>query len=196
MFHTPSLSLREVEDLRRIRAVVRLGRVLRLGADQIVLERGAVPTDRSQVYVDCTATGFKLASALAIFESDCITLQQVRQSQPSLNAALVAFVEAHRDNDVDKNRLCPPNPYPDVPGDWIPWTLRGLHTDATWSDEPDLQSWLRASRLNLARGLHDHRSEPRIRSAFERLTNHHDAAIVNLEQLLEQRPALGPAWAA
>jgi hypothetical protein len=74
--------------------------------------------------------------------------------------------------------------------------LRGLHTEAIWSDGPDLQTWRRASRRNLARGLHHHLSEPRIRSTFEQLFSHHDAATANLQRLLVQRPALGPAWAA
>ena len=38
--------------------------------------------------------------------------QQVRHLSPSFNAALVGFVEAHRDNDADKNRLCPPTATP------------------------------------------------------------------------------------
>jgi hypothetical protein len=45
-------------------------------------------------------------------------LQQVRHLSPCFNAALIAFVEAHRDEDQDRNRLCPPNPYPSSIEDW------------------------------------------------------------------------------
>ena len=45
---------------------------------------------------------------------DRITLQQVRTCQPTFNAALIAYVETSR-HDADKNRLCPPNPYPTRP---------------------------------------------------------------------------------
>jgi hypothetical protein len=64
-----------------------------------------------------------------------------------------------------------------------------------------VQARLRASRLNLARGLRDHHAERRTQSALERLFSHHDddaaaAAAANLERLFEQRPALELAWAS
>jgi hypothetical protein len=37
----------------------------------------------------------------------------------TFNAAMVGFVEAVRDDDADKNRLCPPAPYPSASIDWI-----------------------------------------------------------------------------
>src|SRR3712207_8502747 len=47
--------------------------------------------------------------ATPIFQDGRIVLQQVRHLSPCFNAALAAFVEAHRDEDADKNRLCPPD---------------------------------------------------------------------------------------
>ena len=183
MFHGASVSAAELESLRRVENVVRKGRVVHLGADRIVLDEGSIPTDAGQVHVDCTAAGLKVATARPIFEPDRITLQQVRQSQPSVNAALLGFVEAARDDDADKNRLCPPNPYPDAAVDWIAWSYIGQRTEGVWSEEPDLQAWLGASRLNLARGFRDHLGDPRMQSALGRLIANREAAITNLAQL-------------
>lgn len=91
--------------LRRMRDVVRPGRVLRLGAEEIVLEDATVHTDNSQVHVNRTAMGLRLASARPFFEPGRIILQRVRQIQLSLNAALVTVVEAYHDDDVERNRL-------------------------------------------------------------------------------------------
>ena len=77
--------------------------------DRIVLEHGETDTGTDVLHVDCTALGLNNAPATPIFEPGRIVLQQVRHLSPTFNAALVGFVEAQRDDDADKNRLCPPN---------------------------------------------------------------------------------------
>jgi hypothetical protein len=187
MFHGASVSGVEMEQLRRIENVVRKGRVVHLGADRIVMDEGSVPTDEGQVHVDCTAAGLRMAPARPIFEPDRITLQQVRQSSPSFNAALLGFIESTRDDDVaEKNRICPPNPYPDAAVDWISWTHIGQRVEALWSNEPDLEAWMERSRLHLARGYREQRHDLRMRSALARLTANREPAIRNLERLLAQ----------
>ena len=119
MYRCATSSQTELESLRRIKNVVRLGRVVRLGADTIELEDGSIPTDHDQIHVDCTAAGLRLGPGRPIFEPDRVTLQQMRRCQPTFNAAVVGYLEASRDDDADKNRLCPPNPYPDAATDWI-----------------------------------------------------------------------------
>lgn len=46
------------------------------------------------------------------------------------------------------------------------------------------------------RGRRDHHLERRTRPALGRLFSRNDAGTANLERLLEQRPAVGPAWAS
>ena len=101
------LSAPELEALRQIADVVRLGRVRRIEPGRIVLERGESQTGPDVLHVDCTALGLNKASAKPIFQPRRIVVQQVRHLSPSFNAALIGFVEAHRDDDVDKNRLLP-----------------------------------------------------------------------------------------
>ncbi len=118
MYRGTMLSARELEALRQIEDVVRLGRVRRIETDRIVLEHGETDTGPDVLHVDCTALGLNNAPATPIFQPGRIVLQQVRHLSPCFNAALIGFVEAHRDDDADKNRLCPPNPYPSSIEDW------------------------------------------------------------------------------
>ena len=112
MYRGTMLSGRELDALRQVEDVIRLGHVRRIEADRIVLERGEVDTSRDVLHVDCTALGLRNSPSTPIFQPGRIVLQQVRHLSPCFNAALAAFVEVHRDDDADRNRLCPPNAYP------------------------------------------------------------------------------------
>jgi NAD(P)-binding Rossmann-like domain len=183
MYRGTMLSARELDAVRQIRDVVRLGRVRRIEADRIVLEQGEVETGPDVLHVDCTALGLRDAPATPIFQRDRIVLQQVRQNSPSFNAALLGFIEAHRDDDEEKNRLCPPNPYAGSVEDWP--RLMGLtfETEFQWLSEPDLAAWIAQSRLNLLKALPDHVGEPAVQTAVQRYVTHVGPAIERLKQL-------------
>ena len=183
MYRGTMLSGHELEALRQIEDVVRLGRVRRIEADRILLTEGEVETGPEVLHVDCTALGLRNAPGTPIFQPGGIVLQQVRQLSPSFNAALVAFVEAHRDDDVERNRLCPPNPYPSSVEDWPHMVTRTWRAERQWLSEPDLSSWVAQSRLNLLRALPDHASEPPVRKALDRYLTHVPAAIERLKRL-------------
>jgi hypothetical protein len=57
MYRGTMLSASELAALRRIEDVVRLGRVRRIEADRILLERGEATTSPETLHVDCTALG-------------------------------------------------------------------------------------------------------------------------------------------
>jgi hypothetical protein len=183
MYRCATVSQIELDSLRSIENVIRQGRVRHVGTDEIVLDEGSIATDRDQVHVDCTAAGLRVAPPRPIFEPGRITLQQVRTCQPTFNAALVAFVEASDRNDIDKNRLCPPNPYPDAATDWIPATCISQRAQETWGSEPDLAAWLQHCRLDAARGLADHMTDPAVQTALGRYAANAEPAIANLEKL-------------
>jgi hypothetical protein len=183
MYRGTMLSTGELDAVRQIEDVVRLGRVVRVEADRIVLERGEVATSTDAVHVDCTALGLRDASSTPIFADGRIVLQQVRHLSPCFNAALVGFVEAHREQDADKNRLCPPNSYPKSIEDWPRMISRTWRTEARWLTEPDLAAWVAHSRLNLLRALPDHADEPPTQTAVKRYLTHVGGAIQNLTQL-------------
>ena len=163
--------------------MVRLGRVQRIEADQIVLDQGSIPTAPDHLHVDCTAAGLRVAPAKPMFEPDRITLQQIRYCSPTFNAALVAYVEATRDDIDEQNRLCPPNPYPDTAADWIPNLLITMQAVDHWAAEPDIQDWMDRSRLNLLRDMKHHLDDPRMQEALTRYLTNHQPGIAKLQEL-------------
>jgi len=183
MYRGTMLSARELDALRQIADVVRLGRVRRIDADRIVLERGEIKTGPDVLHVDCTALGLNNAPATPIFQPGRIVLQQVRYLSPCFNAALVGFVEAHRDDDADKNRLCLPHPYPSSIEDWPRTMSCTWITAGRWLSEPDLSAWVADSRLNLLRALPDHAAESSVQTAVTRYLTHVTTAIERLGQL-------------
>jgi hypothetical protein len=163
MYRGTMLSAGELSAVRQIENVVRLGRVQRIEADRIVLEHGEVETGPDVLHVDCTALGLRNAPATSVFQQpNRIVLQQARYLSPCFNAALMGYVEAHREDDAEKNRLCPPNPYPSSVEDWPDMVTRGWTAEQRWFSEPDKAGWIANSRLNLLRTLPDHAAEPAV----------------------------------
>lgn len=187
MYRGGMLSASEIEQARRITDVVRMGRVRRIERDRLVLEQGEVPTGGA-LHVDATAQGLRDVPPTPIFGPGTMVLQQVRHNSPPFNAALLAFVEAHRDDDEEKNRLCPPNPYTSDVHEWARMVARTWRTEGSWGSEPDLQAWVGGTRLNLMRALPQHLDEPRAQEALTTWVTHVGDAVVRLEELAAGRP--------
>jgi hypothetical protein len=193
MYRGSMLSAHELTELRRIDDVVRMGRVRRIERNRTLLERGDLETGADVLHVDCTARGLNNAPALPIFAADRIVLQQVRHNSPPFNAALLGFVEAHRGDDVEKNRLCPPNAYASSAAEY-PRLLAGTwRTEGVWLGEPDLAGWIAASRLNLLQAFPAHQHEPRAQEAVTRYLTHVGDAIARFEQMRAPVPGADSA---
>ena len=134
--------------------------------------------------MDCSAVGLRMAPGHPVFAPGLITVQSIRSCQPAFSAALAGYVEASRHDDAEKNRLCPPNPYPDTADDWIPTTCIALRAQDLWLRDPGLSAWLDRSRLNAACGVRDHLTEPRMKPALSRLFANTEQAITNLGTFL------------
>ena len=186
MYRGATISQTELERLRLIENVVRQGRVVHVGRDRIVLEAGSIPTDAKQIYVDCTADGAHRVPGRAVFDPSRITLQAVRTGLLPFSAALIAFVESAREDDVEKNRLCPPNPYPNAAVDWIATNAISHRVQMTWFEEPDLLAWMERSRLDVARGINAHLAEPQTQAALARFLANLEPAVEKLESFLAQ----------
>jgi hypothetical protein len=148
-----TVSVGELEQLRRIENVVRLGHVDRIEPYQIVLEQGSIPTTPDHLHVHCAASGLSDNPPRAIFTDDTITLQLVTRVGLTLSGALQGFLETTGRTTEEKNRLCLPTGMPHTPFDYLRVILAGISTEMRWLDAPDLQEWLDGSRLNLLRGL-------------------------------------------
>lgn len=184
MYHCATLSRAELAQLRQIEDVIRLGHASHIGTDRIDLTEGSIPTGPGQVVVDCSAYGLRRSPARPIFEPDRITPQPIRSCQPTFNAAVVGHVEACYEDDATKNRLCPPNQYPNTATDWMRTTAISQQAQNLWGQHPDLATWMEAARLNTARGLTGHFGDPAMITAVERMVTHAESSITNLSRLM------------
>jgi hypothetical protein len=184
MFRGAILGKSEREGLQQIERVVRAGHVNHIATDRIAMERGEVPTSRDEVHVDCTARGLGTAAARPVFEVDRITLQSLTGGFTTYNAALIGHVEATRDDDVEKNRLCPPTAPPTRDRDWIAFYRSIIDTAGLHGAEPDLAVFQDEARLSLTRGLSARLGDPRVMAAVGRWTTHADDALRNADRLL------------
>lgn len=153
MYHCAIVSHRELEHLRRIEDVVRLGHIESVEPDHIRLQQGTVDADPTSLYIDCTTQGLPRPPSVPVFDGDRITLQSVRSCQQVFSAAFIAHVEAAYGDDATRNALCEPIPHPDAPIDWLRHTLADNSAQVRWLSDPDLMAWLKSSRLNAARDL-------------------------------------------
>ena len=184
MAKAPTLAAWELELLRSIEQVVRLGHITQVTRREIVLERGAVAMPPDALVVHCAASGLRYPPLVPIWSPGMIRLQTVRAGFPCFNAALIGFVEATRDDDRERNRLCPPNLYPDDMASWARMHARGAIASRTFGAEPDIAAWADGCALNPSR-LGTRRDDPAVRAVRARLTEHYDRGVARLAELAD-----------
>jgi hypothetical protein len=153
MFHLATVSTGEVQQLRRIRHVIRLGRAQALEPGRLVLDQGTLPMPEGTLYVDCTASAVDAQLSASrpsqpVFQPGKLMLQLVRLPQPAFSAALLAYVEAHYDSDAAKNRLCTPVPFPHRMEDYPRAMAVNMWNQMQWGQDKTLRQWVRESRLD------------------------------------------------
>jgi hypothetical protein len=148
MFHAPTVSRPELEALRSVGNLVRMGRVTRIGTHEITLTGGTIPTSPDHVHVDCSASAIPKQDPKTIFDGRLITPQTVRAYQPAFSASVLAWIEAHYEDDEKKNALATVVPIPDDRLDWLKLTVANALNMRAWSSEPELMKFLATNRLN------------------------------------------------
>lgn len=143
----------EIELLRQVENVVRLGHVERAERDRIVLRGGDYPVPPGYVYVHCTADGLPTKPPVEIFAPGRITTQPVRAGSPSFSFSLTGMLEATERDDKERNRLAVPNAFFNTPLDWVRASLRTLQMESGWGRESDVAAWMAGTNLNLLRRL-------------------------------------------
>ena len=194
MAKTPTLGRWELELLRTIGNVVRLGHIDHVTADEIVLDEGVVPLPPGALVVHCAASGLQYPPIVPIWSADKIRLQTIRAGFPCFAAALAGFVEATRDDDRERNRVCPPNTLPDSPTSWAQMQVRGTLATRAFGAEPDIAAWANATVLNPARITPSQRDEPAVRAAAEAVSGVVDRGLARLADLADEPlPAPDPS---
>ena len=149
MYRCAILSKHELEELRRISNVVRMGHVQSIQPGLVTLEDGTLDVNGSALYIDCSADGFARIAPAPIFTDEGIALQAVRTCQPAFSAAVIGHVEATYPDDETKNAYCNPVPYPSDPIDWLRMMLAFNKNHLQWFNDPDMMAWVDESRLNV-----------------------------------------------
>lgn len=187
MYRCATVSRAELDQLRMLTNIVRMGRVRAITPGEVVLEHGAIATTPETLHIDCTADGLAKRPAVPVFGDGRITLQSVRRCQPTFSAALIGHVEAAYDHMGQKNEICAPIPYPDSDLDWMPTMLADARNSARWSSDAELGAWLRASRLDAYTSFEfDGAPTGQQIATLGRLGKHAPLAIENLARLMAQ----------
>ncbi|WP_168791739.1 NAD(P)-binding protein [Paraburkholderia aromaticivorans] len=148
MYRCAIISQAELEQLRRIEDIVRLGHLQSVQPTQITLDRGSLPADPDTLYIDCSASAIQMPPALPMFDGDQINLLMVRWCQPVFSAALIAYVESHVADPAEQNALCRLVPSPEHPVDWLRMWAVTLANMTNWRQNAGLNAWLSQCRLN------------------------------------------------
>jgi hypothetical protein len=186
MMRGGTASVGEVDQLRRIANVVRLGHVVRIEPDQIVLAGGSIPTTPDHLHVHCAASGLSDNAPRPIFTDDTITLQLVTRVGLALSGGLQGFLESTSRTTEQKNALCPPTAWPHTPFDYLRAVLAGISTEMGWQEAPDLQEWVDHSRLNLLSGLGENDDSETVRDLQGRFFNSLFSALDKLQVFASQ----------
>ena len=199
MAKTPTLGRWELDLLRTVERVVRLGHVRGVSSSEITFAEGTAPLAAGSLVVHCAASGLQYPPRVPIWSPDAIRLQTIRAGFPCFCAALAGYVEATRDDDRERNRLCPPNHFPDRPADWAGMQHRGTLATRAYGAEPDIAAWANRCALNPARMVDARRDDPDVVDALRRLADTTDpglialAALAVVEATMPSRTAPGPS---
>ena len=188
MFHGATVSQLELAQLRRVKNIVRLGRVKHIYTNKIELTEGEIATTAEHIHVDCSASAITNLAIKPIFEDKLITPQTVRSYQPVFSAAFIAHVEASYPNDAIKNTICNVVPLPNTCNDWLRLTAAFMMNQHIWGQDEGLRAWLLNNRLdgfsNLVRNVQAHESHKI--AILQRLKGNGPKAMAKLQEYLTQ----------
>ena len=186
MAKTPTLGAWELDLLRTIDNVVRLGHIRHVTRREIVLDGGVVPLAPDSLIVHCAASGLQYPPLVPVWGPDKIRLQTIRAGFPCFCAALAGYVEATRDDDRERNWLCPPNTLPDTAADWARMQVRGTIAARRYGAEPDIAAWANGCALNPARMQPSQQDDPAVRAATARLAADAERGLTRLAELADE----------
>jgi hypothetical protein len=189
MFKGSTMSTLELEQGRQIDNVVHLGHVRRISAAEVTLEGGSLPTDPGQAYIDCTAAGVRATVPRPLFEDGRVNLQYVTIGIIPWSASIVGYIEATRDDTMEKNRLCPPVVFSGRTADLLHLARAGMTGVLARGSEGDFGEWSESARLNPAGGLMRRVDEPEVAESLGLLSASIGPAMENFERRLGPAPS-------
>jgi hypothetical protein len=181
MAKVPTLSRWELDRLRTIDRVVRLGHLQHVERGRLVLDDGDVAISPDAVVVHCAASGLRYPPLVPVWGRGAITVQPIQLGFACFGAALAGYVEATLEDDDVKNRLCPPSPFSDTPADWARQQVLGAR--ASFTSEPHIRDWADAVSLNPARIPPELAGSAAVVAAKDRFRQHVARGMAKLTEL-------------
>ena len=185
IMHGPTVSPAELEQMRRVTDIVRMGHVRALEPDRMIMAEGSCSTGANTLYIDCTARALGHTKTWPIFTDERIALQMIRLFQPTFSAALLAKIEASFDTDKQKNGLAIPVPMTDTVQTWVQSQLAGTLNQVAWSQNPELRAWISDCRLDgFGRAAREvDREDPVVQEIYGRIKAASMPAFANMQKL-------------
>jgi hypothetical protein len=149
-FHAAVCSGAEVDAMRRVKTVYRMGHVTGIEPGRLVMQKGTVEVAKNTFFVDCTGRGGVVVGqdVPPVFDGDQIHMFMVRPFQPAFSAALIGFLEATYDDDATKNAMTRVTDFHEMPLDFIAVQMAGFANQHVWNQTPEVRTWIERCRLN------------------------------------------------
>ncbi len=146
-FRCATVSPEELEALRTVEDIVRLGRVQSITPQVITLEEGTLPTHADVLHIDCSADGLVKRPAVPVFGQHELTLQPFVMCQQVFSAAFTVEIELRYDDTAHKNHLSTPIPHPEYPADFFSCHLQTIENTKKWLRP--FGGWMLSKRLSV-----------------------------------------------
>jgi hypothetical protein len=185
MAKTPTLATWELDQLRTLENVVRLGHIQTVDRGRLTFADGTVTINKDAVVVHCAADGLKYPGPVPVWRPEVITLQAIRAGFPSLGAAVTGYIEATRADDDEKNRICSASVYGNSLQEWARMIVLGSRNAAAYTAEPDIKEWATGVAINPARTPPGYPPSEALDEATARLAANAGPGLARLAELMD-----------
>jgi len=193
MFHGATVSQDEATQLRRVKNVLRHGRISELQLGKIIFANAntqatVVDTPENSVFIDCSARAVPVTESYPVFNGNTVCVQTVRSYQPVFSAAFIAHIEANYDDEATKNDICGLVPLPNHDTDWLLGMAAQMKNQYRWSQEPGLREWMVGNRLDgfTALTVPDETTTPQEMEILGRMKAAVPAALEGIKRLMPE----------
>ena len=149
-FKCATVNIEEFNKLKKIKNIVRQGRVSEIMTEKIVFQDGSsFPTSVNNLHIDCSSDGLAAKPPCPIFQEKKIILQATDYCQQVYSASVIAALEVNVvDDDDKKNKILTPVPHPEYIEDWPKIMMDTQRNEERNSREGSGFLWLRNNRLS------------------------------------------------
>lgn len=184
VYRGATISRYELDVLRSIERVVRLGRVESIDSDRIRMVGGEIDLPAGAVVVDCTAGGLSDAPAQPIFAPGRVLVQFTTTGIAPWSAALLGFVASLDLPIEEKNRICRPLPRTGTLTGQLRIYADGFELENIRRGIPEIAAWNSTCRLNPGRTIAERLDDPVVQAGMARMFEFAEPAVANLARLI------------